>query len=64
MENVSGVTNGDVDKVDVASVHLVYVTSKGGVTSFAEKPELILLKITSFFSDLLGKNSGFRGIVL
>jgi hypothetical protein len=26
---------------------------KGGNTSFAEKPELILLNITSFFSDLL-----------
>ena len=31
-------------------------TSKGGNTSFAEKPELILMKITSFiFSDLLEK---------
>ena len=35
----------------------IFLTSKGGVTSFAEKPELILLKITSFFSDLLGKKS-------
>ena len=32
------------------------MTSEGGNTSFAEKPELILLKITSFFfSDLLKK---------
>ena len=34
----------------------VLYASKGGNTSFAEKPELILLKITSFFfSDLLEK---------
>ena len=33
-----------------------FTTSKGGDTSFAEKPELILLKITSFLlSDLLEK---------
>jgi hypothetical protein len=38
--------------------------SKGGNTNFAEKPELILLKTTSFFSDLLGKNSGLQEITL
>jgi hypothetical protein len=31
------------------------ITSKGENTNFAEKPELILLKIMSFFSDLLEK---------
>ena len=39
--------------------------SKGGNTSFAEKPELILLKITSFFSQIyFKKNSGLQEIVL
>ena len=45
---------------------LMYATptaSKGGNTSFEEKPELISLKITSFSSDLL-KNTGSREIVL
>ena len=40
-------------------------TSKGGNTSFAKKPELILLKITSFFSQIYeGKNSVLQEIVL
>jgi hypothetical protein len=34
---------------------MTYPSSKGGNTSFAEKPELISLKITSFLSDLLFK---------
>ena len=39
-----------------ATSKMLTTTSKGGVTSFEEKPELILLKITCiFFSDLLLK---------
>jgi hypothetical protein len=47
------------DRVEDA-VSLGPSTSKGGNTSFAEKPELILLIITSFFSDLLKKTQDYK----